>query len=321
MSETSQIKKGPISTLSRAVGQWLDSDFRREEIPDSQDLPDKVNWERTLPFLVLQLGCLAAFWVGINWTVVIAAAFLYLVRMFAITGFYHRYFSHRTFKTSRFGQFLFAVVGNSSMQRGPLWWAATHRHHHQHSDEEADVHSPVQHGFAWSHIGWLTSMKNFPTDYNRIPDLKKFPELVFLNRYDQVVPFLYGLTMLGIGALLEYFAPSLGVTMWQFFVWTFFVSTTVLLHGTLFINSLAHVWGKRTYETEDDSRNSFLLSLITLGEGWHNNHHRYPHSVRQGFRTREIDITYYGLKIMSWLGLIWDLKPVPQRIKEEGQKP
>jgi len=321
MSETSQIKKGPISTLSRAVGQWLDSDFRREEIPDSQELPDKVNWERTLPFLILQLGCLAAFWVGINWTVVIAAAFLYFVRMFAITGFYHRYFSHRTFKTSRFGQFLFAVVGNSSMQRGPLWWAATHRHHHQHSDEESDVHSPVQHGFAWSHIGWLTSMKNFPTDYNRIPDLKKFPELVFLNRYDQVIPFLYGLTMLGIGALLEYFAPSLGVTMWQFFVWTFFVSTTVLLHGTLFINSLAHVWGKRTYETEDDSRNSLLLALITLGEGWHNNHHRYPHSVRQGFRAREIDITYYGLKMMSWLGLIWDLKPVPQRIKEEGQKP
>ena len=164
-------------------------------------------------------------------------------------------------------------------------------------------------------------MKNFPTDYDSIPDLRKYPELVFLNRYDQVVPFIYGFTMLGIGALLEHFAPSLGVTMWQFFVWTFFISTTVLLHGTLFINSLAHVWGKRTYETKDDSRNSFLLSVITLGEGWHNNHHRYPHSVRQGFRAREIDITYYGLKIMSWFGLIWDLKPVPQRIKEEGQNP
>ena len=321
MSETTQPKKGPIATPVRAIRQWLNSDFQREDIPDPQQLPDKVNWGRTMPFLILQLGCLTAFWVGINWTVVIAAALLYFVRMFAITGFYHRYFSHRTFKTSRFGQFLFAVVGNSSMQRGPLWWAATHRHHHRHSDEEADVHSPVQHGFAWSHIGWLTSMKNFPTDYDSIPDLRKYPELVFLNRYDQVVPFIYGFTMLGIGALLEHFAPSLGVTMWQFFVWTFFISTTVLLHGTLFINSLAHVWGKRTYETKDDSRNSFLLSVITLGEGWHNNHHRYPHSVRQGFRAREIDITYYGLKIMSWFGLIWDLKPVPQRIKEEGQNP
>jgi len=306
------------TTICRVIGQWLDSDYRREDFPDPNQLPDKMNWERALPFIFLQLGCLAVFWVGINWTVVLAAISLYVLRMFAITGFYHRYFSHRTFKISRIGQFFIAALGNSSMQRGPLWWAATHRHHHQHSDEEADVHSPRQHGFVWSHIGWLTSMKNFPTDYDRIPDLKKYPELVFLNRFDQIVPFIYGMVMLGIGALLEYSVPSLGVTMWQFFVWTFFVSTTALLHGTLFINSLAHVWGRRRYETDDDSRNSLLLALITLGEGWHNNHHRYPHSARQGFRMREIDPTYYGLKLLSWLGLIWDLKPVPQRIKEEG---
>ena len=307
-----------LSTLTRVVGQWLDSDHRRAEAPDPSTLPDRINWERTLPFIFLHLGCFAVFWVGINWTVVAAAVLLYLVRMFAITGFYHRYFSHRTYKTSRAVQFIFALVGNSSMQRGPLWWAATHRHHHKHSDEEIDPHSPVHHGFAWSHIGWLTSMKNFPTNYKAIPDLKKFPELVFLNRFDQIVPFIYGFLMLGIGALLENAFPTLGVTMWQFFIWTFFISTTVLLHGTLFINSLAHVWGRRSYETSDDSRNSFLLSLITLGEGWHNNHHRYPHSVRQGFHAREIDLTYYGLKAMSWLGLIWDLKPVPQHIKEEG---
>ena len=318
MSEPAKSKASPLTTAYRVLGQWLDSDFRREEIPDPKNLPDKVSWERTLPFIFLQLGCLAVFWVGFNWTVVIAALVLYIVRMFAITGFYHRYFSHRTFKISRLGQFLFAALGNSSMQRGPLWWAATHRHHHQHSDEEVDVHSPRHHGFVWSHIGWLTSMRNFPTDYDRIPDLKKYPELVFLSRFDQIIPFIYGISMLGIGALLEHFAPSLGVTMWQFFVWTFFVSTTILLHGTLFINSLAHVWGRRRYETDDDSRNSFFLALITLGEGWHNNHHRYPHSARQGFRKREIDPTYYGLKLLSWLGLIWDLKPVPERIKEEG---
>jgi len=319
MSESSSQKRGLIPTSARVVGQWLDSDFRRHDAPDPATLPEKVNWERTLPFIVLHLGCLAVFWVGFNPTVILAAVVLYVIRMFAITGFYHRYFAHRTFKTSRLGQFFFAVLANSSMQRGPLWWASTHRHHHQHSDEEADAHSPSQHGFLWSHIGWLTSMKNFPTDYNRISDLKKFPELVFLNRFDQLVPFLYGLTMLGIGFLLESFAPSLGVTMGQFFVWTFFVSTTVLLHGTLFINSLAHVWGKRRYETTDDSRNSFLLSLITLGEGWHNNHHRYPHAVRQGFRKREIDPTYYGLKVLSWVGLIWDLKPVPKRILDEAE--
>ena len=319
MAVKTQGKQRPLSTAIRVIGQWLDSDFRREEAPNPESLPDQVNWERTLPFIFLHLGCLAVLLVGFSWISAASAIFLYLLRMFAITGFYHRYFSHRSFKTSRVVQFFFALLGNSSMQRGPLWWAATHRHHHKHSDEKVDAHSPVQHGFTWSHIGWLTSMKNFPTNYRVIPDLKKYPELVFLNRFDQIVPFIYGLLMISIGAVLEKFAPSLNVTMWQFFIWTFFISTTVLLHGTLFINSLAHVWGKRRYKTKDDSRNSFLLSLITLGEGWHNNHHRYPHSARQGFRVAEVDFTYYGLKALSWIGLIWDLKPVPNKIKEEGQ--
>ncbi len=301
------------------ICQWLDSDFRREGLPDPASLPQKVNWQRTLPFIFLHLGCLAVFWVGASPVAVGAAVFLYIIRMFAITGFYHRYFSHKTFKTSRFMQFLFAVLGNSSMQRGPLWWAATHRHHHQHADHEQDIHSPVMSGFLWSHIGWLTSMKNFPTAYKSIPDLSKYPELVFLNRYDQTVPFAYGFLMLAIGWGLQVFFPALGVTVGQFFVWTFFISTTVLLHGTLFINSLAHVWGKRRYETDDDSRNSWLLAFITLGEGWHNNHHRYPHSVRQGFRWWELDLTYYGLWLLSLTGLIWDLRPVPVAVLEESE--
>ena len=304
-------------TTVRVIGQWLDSDYRREDQPDPATLPEKVNWERTLPFIFLHAGCLAVFCVGVSPVAVMPAVILYGVRMFAITGFYHRYFSHRTFKTSRVMQFVFAALGNASMQRGPLWWAATHRHHHQHSDSEADIHSPAVSGFVWSHIGWLTSMRNFPTAYHSIPDLKKYPELVFLNRFDQFVPFVYGVVMLVIGWMLEMLFPSLGVTMWQFFVWTFFISTTVLLHGTLFINSLAHVWGRRRYQTDDDSRNSFLLAIITLGEGWHNNHHRYPHSARQGFRWWEIDPTYMGLKMLSWTGLIWDLRPVPQAVKEE----
>lgn len=313
-----RLLKGILSAAFLAFAQWLDSDYRRADAPDPSTLPEKVNWQRTLPFIFLHLGCVAVIWVGFSWPAFIAAVLLYLVRMFAITGFYHRYFSHRTFKTSRFMQFVFAVIGNSSMQRGPLWWAATHRHHHKHSDHEEDIHSPVVSGFLWSHIGWLTSMRNFPTAYRSIPDLSKFPELVFLNRYDQTVPFAYGLLMLGMGWLLEVLMPATGVTVGQFFIWTFFISTTVLLHGTLFINSLAHVWGKRRYQTDDDSRNSWLLTLITLGEGWHNNHHRYPHSVRQGFRWWELDVTYYGLKVLSWLGLIWDLRPVPKAIIEEG---
>ncbi len=320
-SSTERQRRGPWGEFVLTVCRWLDSDYRREDLPDPSLLPEKVNWQRTLPFIFLHLGCLAVIWVGFSWPSLAAAVFLYLIRMFAITGFYHRYFSHRTFKTSRPIQFLFAVLGNSSMQRGPLWWAATHRHHHKHSDHEEDIHSPVVSGFLWSHIGWLTSMKNFPTAYKAIPDLAKFPELVFLNRYDQTVPFAYGFLMLGVGWLLETFFPAAGVTTGQFFIWTFFISTTVLLHGTLFINSLAHVWGRRRYETDDDSRNSWLLTLITLGEGWHNNHHRYPHSVRQGFRWWELDLTYYGLKFLSLIGLIWDLRPVPKAILEEGSAP
>jgi len=309
---------GLLNTAFLTFAQWLDSDYRRESAPDPATLPSKVNWQRTLPFIFLHLGCLAVLWVGFSWISMLAAVFLYLIRMFAITGFYHRYFSHKTFKTSRTGQFIFAVIGNSSMQRGPLWWAATHRHHHKHSDHEEDIHSPVVSGFLWSHIGWLTSMKNFPTAYKSIPDLSKYPELVFLNRYDQTVPFAYGILMLAVGFALEKIFPTSGVTMGQFFIWTFFISTTVLLHGTLFINSLAHVWGKRRYDTADDSRNSWLLTFITLGEGWHNNHHRYPHSVRQGFRWWELDLTYYGLKLLSFTGLIWDLRAVPRAIVEEG---
>ena len=316
-----QPKMSPWSVFILTVCRWLDSDYRREDLPDPSQLPEEVNWQRTLPFIFLHLGCFAVFWVGVSPVAAGAAVFLYVIRMFAITGFYHRYFSHKTFKTSRIVQFAFAVLGNSSMQRGPLWWAATHRHHHKHSDHEEDIHSPVISGFVWSHIGWLTSMKNFPTAYKSIPDLSTYPELVFLNRYDQTVPFAYGLLMLATGWALETFFPSLGVTVGQFFIWTFFISTTVLLHGTLFINSLAHVWGRRRYETDDDSRNSWLLTFITLGEGWHNNHHRYPHSVRQGFRWWELDMTYYGLKFLSWAGLIWDLRAVPKAVIEEGLPP
>jgi stearoyl-CoA desaturase (delta-9 desaturase) len=257
---------------------------------------------------------------GWSWFAVGVAVFLYFIRMFAITGFYHRYFSHRTFRTSRFMQFLMAVLGNSSVQRGPLWWAATHRHHHQHSDQEEDVHSPTMRGFIWSHIGWMTSARNFPTNYKRVKDLARFPELVFLNRFDLLVPLLFALSMLGLGWAVGHFWPESGTSAGQMLVWGFFISTIFLLHGTLFINSLAHTFGRRRYETTDTSRNSLLLALITLGEGWHNNHHHSMTSVRQGFFWYEIDITFYILKMLSWTGLIWDLRPVPAAAYREAAR-
>lgn len=282
--------------------------------------PDKVDWVRVMPFVVLHLGCLGIIWVGASAFAVWTAVALYFLRMFAVTGIYHRYFSHKTYSTSRFGQFLLALWGGTTVQRGGLWWAYHHRHHHQHSDEEEDAHSPHVHGFWWSHIGWITSRRNFPTDYSKVKDLAKFPELVFLNRFDLIVPVVFALSIFGLGAWLEHAAPGLGTNGWQLLVWGFFVSTTALFHGTACINSMAHLMGKRRYNTTDDSRNSFILAIICLGEGWHNNHHRYQSATRNGFYWWEIDPTYYGLKFLSWTGFIWGLKPVPQSILDEGTR-
>jgi len=240
--------------------------------------------------------------------------------MFAVTGVYHRYFSHKSYSTSRFGQFLLALFGATCVQRGALWWAYHHRHHHQHSDEPADAHSPHIHGFWWSHIGWITSRRNFPTDYSKVRDLAKYPELVFLNRFDVLVPVVFAAALFGTGHYLSYSAPALHTSGSQLLVWGFFVSTTLLFHGTSCINSLAHLIGRRRFDTDDDSRNSFILSLITLGEGWHNNHHRYMSATRQGFYWWEIDLTYYLLKVLSWTGFIWDLKGVPTSIYREAEQ-
>ncbi len=297
--------------------QWFDSDYFPEGADAVRARPDRFEFRRCLPFLFTHVGCLGVLWVGWSWTAISVSVALYIIRMFAITGFYHRYFSHRTFETSRSTQFIFAVIGNTAVQRGALWWAAVHRHHHKHSDQEDDVHSPGLRGFWWSHIGWMTSSRNFPTNYRVVNDLAKYPELVFLNRFDLVVPGIFGASLYTLGAVLHQWAPGLGTSGGQMFIWGFFVSTVVLLHGTLFINSLAHVFGRRRFKTDDDSRNSLLLAIITLGEGWHNNHHRFMAAARQGFYWWEIDLTYYGLKVLSWLGLIWDLRPVPQSVYDE----
>ncbi len=305
---------GRLQALGTALRRWVDSHAGIAE--HEAGGPLRVDWLRVAPFLGLHLACLAVIWVGWSWFSVAAALALYLVRMFSITGFYHRYFSHRTFKTTRAGQFAFALLGMTSVQRGPLWWAAHHRHHHAHADEDQDAHSPRRHGMLWAHVGWITARANFPTRLRLVPDLAKFPELRFLDRFDVLVPVLFAAALFGLGAALAAWAPGLGVTGPQLLVWGFCISTVALLHGTFTINSLAHRIGRRRYPTKDDSRNSWLLALITLGEGWHNNHHRYPAAARQGFYWWELDPTYYGLLVLKWLGVIWDLKPVPARVRE-----
>lgn len=312
--------------------RWLDADHssgKGIEAKNARHYADgnyeqHPNYEadRFIPFLFLHAGCLAVPLVGVSNTAVVTAVVLYLVRMFAITGFYHRYFSHRSFKTSRIVQFIFAAIGTASVQRGPLWWAAHHRHHHKHSDEAIDIHSPRR-SFIWSHIGWLTASSNMKTRYELIPDFARFPELMFLNRFDWCVPTLLFIGLYACGELLRLKHPDLHTSGWQLVVWGFFISTCVLFHATSAINSLAHIFGSRRYETPDDSKNNPFLAVVTLGEGWHNNHHKFSFTTRQGFYWWELDLTYYALVLMSWLGLVSDLRPVPeaayrQNTKEQG---
>lgn len=307
--QEAELAAGPKLALPAYLA-WLDSDHFAEGAASVMNRPLVSRPSRWLPFAFLHLGALAAFFVGVSPIALIVAVALYWLRMFAITAFYHRYFSHRTFKTSRPAQFVFALLGMMSVQRGPLWWAAHHRSHHRLSDKPGDTHSPVVDGFLWSHIAWITADGNMPTRYDNVKDLTCFPELVLLNRFDWAVPFILGWTLYLSGCALDVYCPQLGTNGNQMLVWGFFVSTCVLFHCTAAINSIAHIVGSRRYPTDDDSRNNFLLALVTLGEGWHNNHHFCMTSVRQGFYWWEIDICFYILKVMSWMGLIWDLRPV-----------
>ena len=308
--------------IGREISRWFsNADFASgTRTQPAAEAKRGIAWFRLVPYLLMHLACLCVFLVGFSWTAFATAVALYLVRMFAITGFYHRYFSHRTFKTSRVAQFLFGLMGASAVQRGPIWWAAHHRHHHVYSDQPGDVHSPVQHGFFWSHTGWFMSHEHFDADLSRVKDLLKYPELRFLDRFDIVVPTLLALGIFLLGVLLRHVAPGLHTNGWQMLVWGFVISTVALYHGTYTINSLSHRFGRQRYRTGDDSRNNPWLALITLGEGWHNNHHHYPGSVRQGFYWWEFDITFYMLKLMSYCGVVWDLKPVPAAVRDNPAK-
>ncbi|MEZ5977655.1 MAG: acyl-CoA desaturase [Planctomycetota bacterium] len=298
--------------------RWFDS--WAVDPADAERDPRATDWGRVVPFVVVHLSCLLVLVVGWSPVAVGVAVALYLVRMFAITGFYHRYFSHRSFETSRAMQFLFALLGATAVQRGPLWWASHHRDHHRNSDGEGDVHSPVQDSFWWSHVGWITCRENYRTKVELVKDLARFPELRFLDRFDSLVPLLLLGSMFGLGALVQALWPSAGTGPLQMAVWGFSISTVVLYHATFSINSLAHRVGSRAYETKDASRNNLLLALITLGEGWHNNHHRYQASVRQGFRWWEVDVTWWGLEALRALGLVRRLKPVPARVVAQHGK-
>lgn len=267
-----------------------------------------IRWWPPPPFLLVHLAALGAFLVEFRWYYPLLALGSYYLRMFWVTIGYHRYFSHRTFKTGRPFQLVLAFLAMTSAQKGVLWWAAHHRDHHRFSDAPQDLHSPVQSGFWWSHVGWILSDRYSATKLDRVRDLARFPELCWLNRWYLVPPAAYFLVLWLIGGL-----PVV--------LWAGVIGTVLLWHGSFAINSLAHVLGSRRYQTPDNSRNSWVLALLTCGEGWHNNHHRYQSSANQGWFWWQIDFSYYGLKLLSWLGLVWDVRTAPSHVRNEPQVP
>jgi len=275
----------------------------------SNDVPHDegdIVYPSAVPFVLAHLACFGALWSGVTWTSVWLAIGLYWLRMFAVTGGYHRYFSHRTYKTNRFGQFLLALLAQSTAQKSVLWWASKHRHHHRYADTEHDVHSPVHTSFAYSHLGWIFSTQHARFDDSSIADLTKFPELRWLHRFEIAPAILLALICFAIDGWAGLFVG-------------FFWSTVAVYHATFCINSLAHVHGDKDYVTGDESRNNWWLAIITMGEGWHNNHHAYQYSVRQGFRWWQWDPTYYLILGLSKLRLVWDLKEPPQAVIERSQ--
>lgn len=272
------------------------------------------------PLGLMHLGIIMVFFVPFSWFAVGVCAALYVLRVFALTAGYHRYFSHNAYRTGRVFQFILAFVGGTSAQLGALWWAAHHRHHHQHSDTAEDIHSPVRKGFLWAHVGWITCRKYAKTELDRIPDFARYPELRLLDRFHAVPPLALAVGLYVLGDLLGARYPELGTSGWQLVAWGFFVSTVLVYHATFCINSLTHVFGSRRYNTPDASRNSMILALATMGEGWHNNHHRYPVSARQGLFWWELDATYYILRLLAWAGVVWDLRPPPEKIYREARE-
>ncbi len=292
------------------------------EIPVALEKRKKPSLKTEISFIVVHLLPLAAIFTGATWLDWILCAFLYFFRMFWITGGYHRYFAHKSYKTSRWFQFVIAFLAQTSAQKGALWWAGNHRHHHRHSDTPEDPHSMKLYGFWYSHVGWIVGPDYKDTDFKTMGDFVKYPELVWLNKYYLIPPTLLALGVMALGGIVDggSVLAMFSVHGFSALFIGFFLSTVITYHGTFSINSIMHKFGNQRYSTGDESKNSLWLALLTLGEGWHNNHHYYEVASRQGFFWWEVDITYYGLKMLSWMGLIWDLKGVPDHIKFSRDK-
>jgi stearoyl-CoA desaturase (delta-9 desaturase) len=281
-------------------------------LTDRQEFTEPDGWltrthvvSRTI-YWGIHAAALLAFYVGAPLEAVLLCVATYAIRVFGITGGYHRYFAHKSFKTSRVFQFVLAWLGCSATQKGPLWWAGTHRRHHRYSDKPGDPHSPKD-GFYYAHQGWVFDSRCEGTPIEAMRDFADYPELVWLNKYHWVPPLVLAVACYAIGGLAG-------------LVWGFAVSTTLLWHATYSVNSLAHLWGSRRYQTDDTSRNNLLIALLTFGEGWHNNHHYYQASARNGFFWWEVDVTWYVLKALAALGIVRELRVPTPAILDGGNR-
>jgi stearoyl-CoA desaturase (delta-9 desaturase) len=240
----------------------------------------------------LPLGALAT---GAGPAVFAAAAVLYVVRIWFVTAGYHCYFAHRAFETGRVFQALLAFGAQTSGQGSALRWAAAHRHHHAHADQPGDLHSPEARGLWHAHLGWLLE-----TDYLARAEPQPGPflevrELAWLDRHPHVPPLALAAAM-----LLGFGWPGLCIG--------YGLSTVLVYHATFTVNSLAHRFGTRRFDTPDRSRNNWFVALIMLGGGWHNNHHRHPRSARHGLRWWELDVTYLVLVVLAWCRIVWHVR-------------
>lgn len=303
------------------ISLYLREHFRLDSYQDNPKWAGRKGIIPGIAIYIASFHLLVFGFIFVGWSpfaVIFAIAF-YLIRMFGITAFYHRYFSHRAFEANRFFSCLFAILGCTALQKGPLWWAAIHRHHHRYADTEDDIHSPKYRGFFWSHIGWTMAYENMRIRTEYIKDWMKYPELVFIDKFWFAFTLLAAGLVFLTGHLLAIYAPALQTNGPQLFIWGFAISTFFCSNAVFSINSIDHMFGRRRYDNPDTSRNNVLMAILTLGEGWHNNHHHYAITARAGFYWWEIDITYYLLVVLSWLKIVKNLRPLPLAIREKNK--
>ena len=278
---------------------------------------EKLSLIVSLPFLSVHIGAIYALTISPSSFALFMVFLMYFIRMFGITAGFHRLFSHRSFKTNRAFQFFLAYAATCSAQMGPIWWAAHHRHHHKYTEQIEDPHTPTLKGFFWAHVGWIMSPVNSPTKEEYVGDLMKYPELKWLDKYHYFAPFSLVILLYGLGEFMAVNYAQYNTNGMELVLWGFFVSTVLLYHATFMVNSVCHVFGHRTYDTKDGSVNNFLVAILTLGEGWHNNHHAFPNSEKQGHKWYQIDISHYILWSLSKIGVVWKIRDVPDdSIKE-----